>query len=177
MGFWHNDVMLRLSILILSTFLVSSCGILSWFESDDDTNTVNLAKELLKSQLDEHGEPRNIKLPVRVHYTTTRKPMIDEELTVEFELITEEALPIMRTDVTTSDGLELVASNMRRTYKALTARQVIKRELVVLPTSENKFYINLFIVTEVGEDKRAKHVKIPIAIGDYSLMDDPPPRQ
>lgn len=169
--------MLRLSILFLFATLLSGCGILSWFDEDEDSDVVVLAKSLLKDQTDEHGEAKNIKLPIRVHYTTTHKPMIDNSMVVEFEFITEEALPILRLAVTTSDGLELVGSNIGSLYKSLTARQVIKREIAVLPTSENKFYINLFIVTEVGEDKRAKHVKIPIAVGDYSLSDNPPPRQ
>lgn len=161
------------AVLLLS---LSGCGIFSLF-ADDDVNTLNLANELLKSQLDEHGEPRNIKLPVRVHYTTTHKPMIDKKLLVEFEFITEEALPILRFAMTTSDGLELVDNNVESLYETLVARQVIKADIKVIPTTENKFYINLYVVTEVGEDKRAKHIKIPIAVGDYSLSDNPPPRQ
>ena len=162
------------SVLLLS---LSGCGVFSWFESEDDVNTLNLAKELLKSQLDEHGEPKNVKLPVRVHYTTTHKPMIDKELLVEFEFITEEALPVLRFAATTSDGLELVDNDIEPVYKTLVARQVIKTDMTVIPTTENKFYINLFVITEIGEDKRAKHIKIPIAVGDYSLSDNPPPRQ
>jgi len=150
---------------------------LSWFGSDSDESVELLAKSLLKDQTDEHGEAKKIELPVRVHYTTTRKPMIDKKQVVEFEFITEEALPILRVAVTTSDGLELTDNNIEPLYETLVARQVIKSDIEVKPTSENKFYINLYVVTEVGEDKRAKHIKIPIAIGDYSLNDDPPPRQ
>ena len=82
--------MIRLTTLILtSTMLLSlaGCGIFS-FSSDDDVNVLNMANSLLKDQTDEHGEPKKVKLPVRVHYTFTRKPMIDEELLIEFEFIT-----------------------------------------------------------------------------------------
>jgi hypothetical protein len=158
-------------------FNLSGCGMLSIFSSEDEVNTLNLAKSLLKEQVDEHGEPREVKMPVRVHYTTTRKPMIDHEMLIEFEFITEEALPVLRFAVTTSDGLELVDNDIDPLYSKLSARQVIKSEIEVKPTSENKFYVNLFIVTEIGEDKRARHMKIPIAIGDYSLSDNPTPRQ
>ena len=171
--------MIRFStILIFSGLLValSGCGIFS-FSSEEDADVLNIAKSLLKDQTDEHGEPKKVKLPVRVHYIFTRKPMIDEELLVEFEFITEEALPILRFAVTTTDGLELESNNIGVRYEALKARQVIKRKITVTPTSESKFYINLFVVTEVGEDKRAKHIKIPVPIGDYFLSDDPPPRQ
>ena len=165
------------SLLIVSLLLsISGCSIFS-FSSDDDTNVLNLAKSLLKDQTDEHGEPKKVKLPVRVHYTFTRKPMIDEELLVEFEFITEEALPVLRFAVTTTDGLELTDNDIEPLYSKLSARQVIKSNIEVKPTSESKFYVNLFVVTEVGEDKRAKHIKIPIPIGDYFLSDDPPPRQ
>ncbi|MGD8785175.1 MAG: hypothetical protein PVG75_12105 [Thioalkalispiraceae bacterium] len=166
----------RTYLLIISLIItLPGCSIFSF--SDDDINTLNLAKELLKSQLDEHGEPKKIDLPVRVHYTTTHKPMIDRELLVEFEFITEQALPVLRFAVTTSDGLELVDNDIEPVYRALKTRAVIKSRVEVMPTSENKFYLNVFVVTEVGEDRRAKHIKIPIAVGDYSLSDNPPPRQ
>lgn len=171
--------MIRFStILLFSTLLagLTGCGIFS-FSPEDDVNVLNTAKSLLKDQTDEHGEPKKIKLPVRVHYTFTRKPMIDEELLVEFEFITEEALPILRFAVTTTDGLELTDNDIEPFYTKLSARQVIKENIEVKPTSESKFYINLFVVTEIGEDKRAKHIKIPVPIGDYFLSDDPPPRQ
>jgi len=165
------------SLLIGSLLLgMSGCSIFS-FSSDDDTNVLNMAKSLLKEQTDEHGEAKKVKLPVRVHYTFTRKPMIDEKLLVEFEFITEEALPVLRFAVTTTDGLELIDNEIEPLYSKLSARQVIKSNMEVKPTSESKFYINLFVVTEVGEDKRAKHIKIPIPIGDYFLSDDPPPRE
>jgi hypothetical protein len=167
----------RIAISFLIMFNLSGCGMLSIFSSEDEVNTLNLAKSLLKEQVDEHGEPREVKMPVRVHYTTTRKPMIDHEMLIEFEFITEEALPVLRFAVTTSDGLELVDNDIDPLYSKLSARQVIKSEIEVKPTSENKFYVNLFIVTEIGEDKRARHMKIPIAIGDYSLSDNPTPRQ
>jgi len=163
-------------LYITLAFGLTGCGIFS-FSDGDDINALNLANELLKSQLDEHGEPKKVELPVRVHYTTTEKPMIDQEQMVEFEFITEQALPILRFAVTTSEGLELVDNDIEPLYQQLKAREVIKTQLEVKPTSENKFYINLYVVTEIGEDKRAKHIKIPIAIGDYSLSDDPPPRQ
>jgi len=166
------------TIVLFSTLAVSltGCGIFS-FSSDEDANVLNIAKSLLKDQTDEHGEAKKIKLPIRVHYTFTRKPMIDEELLVEFEFITEEALPILRFAVTTTDGLELTDNDIEPLYSKLSARQVIKENIEVKPTSESKFYINLFVVTEVGEDKRAKLIKIPVPIGDYFLSDDPPPRQ
>ena len=71
--------------------------------------------------------------------------MIDEKLLVEFEFITEEALPVLRFAVTTTDGLELTDNDIEPLYSKLIARQVIKSNIEVKPTSESKFYINLFV--------------------------------
>ena len=171
--------MIRLSthIVIGTLFLsLAGCGIFS-FSSDDDVDVLIVARSLLKDQTDEHGDPKKVTLPVRVNYTFTRKPMIDEELLVEFEFITKEALPILRFAVTTTDGLELVSNNIDEKYQALKTRQVIKSKIKVIPTSEKRLYVNLFVVTEVGEDKKARQIKIPVPIGDYFLSDNPPPRQ
>jgi hypothetical protein len=168
--------MLRLRTFLLIPALLlclSACGIFS-FSDDDDVNALNLAKELLKGQLDEHGEPKKVELPVRINYAISHKPMIDRNMVVEFEIITEQALPILRFAVTTSDGLELVDNEIEPLYRALKAREVIKSEVEVKPTAENEYYINVYVVTEIGEDKRAKLMKIPIAIGDYSLKKPQP---
>lgn len=154
-----------LTLLVLTS--LTGCSL--FIGEGDDIDALELAKELLKGQLDEHGVQKNIHLPLRVNYSVSRKPMIDEELTVEFEFIAEQALPVLRFAVVTDDGLELVSNNIRDYYQGVAARQVIKRRIVVVPKSENEFYINLYIVTEIGDDKRARLIKIPIALGDYSL--------
>jgi len=160
--------------ILALTISLAGCGIFSF--DDDNVNALEFAKELLKGQLNEQGVQKKIDLPIRVNYSITRKPMIDEELLVEFEIITEQAIPIVRFAVVTDEGLDLVSNNFEAYYKGLKTRQIIKHRIKVIPTSENKFYISLYVITEIGDDKRARLIKIPVAIGDYSLSDDPAPR-
>ena len=164
----------RLTIL-LALVMLGGCSLFSF--SDDDVNVLVTAKELLKGQLDEQGEQKKIKIPLRVNYSITHKAMIDRDMTIEFEFLTEQALPILRFAVTTDDGLELVSNNIDELYRGLKTREVLKRRVIVRPTRENKFYLSLYIVTEIGDDKRAKLIRIPIAVGDYSLSDNPTPQQ
>ena len=100
--------------------------------------------------------------------------MVDQDLVVEFEFISKQALPVLRLAVTTTEGLELISSNIRERYEDIPVRQVIKRKVIVVPSTEDKFYLDLYVVTEIEEDKRAKHIRIPIAVGSYSLNNDPP---
>ena len=165
-------IALLTSLIILTS--LSGCSLFSF--GSDDTNVLEHAKDLLKGQLDEQGVPRKVDLPIRTHYTIAKKPMIDEELQVDFEFMTEQAIPVVRFALTTDEGLELVSSDFEEYYKGLKVRQIIKHSISVLPKNENKFYINLYVVTEIGDDKKAKEIKIPIAIGDYSLKDNPEPR-
>ncbi len=135
-----------------------------------------VAKQVLDQQKDANGEPRRVDLPVRINYAVSRKAMVDQDMEIDFEFITEQPIPVLRFGVETSEGLELVSSNIRERYESLKIRQVINRRVIVAPTSEDKFYLNLYVVTETGEDKRARLVRVPIAVGDYSLSDNPPSR-
>lgn len=159
------------NLIALCLLAMTGCGIFSY--GGDDIDALQFAKELLKGQLDDQGIAKKIDLPIRVHYSITEKPMIDQELLVEFEMMTEQAIPVVRFAIETDEGLELTSNNFDEYYKGLKTRAIIKHRIKVTPKSENKFYVKLYVVTEVGEDKRAKVIKIPIAIGDYSLEDKP----
>lgn len=159
-----------LTILLLA-WLATGCSLFSF--DDDNVNSLELARELLKGQLNDQGVQKKIELPIRVNYSITRKPEIDEELLIEFEIITEQALPVLRLAVKTDEGLSLVSNSLDDNYKGLKSRQIIKGRVIVIPESENEFYVNLYVVTEIGDDKRARLIKIPIAIGDYSLPEKP----
>ena len=155
--------------------MLSGC---SWFGiNEDETNVIELANNMLSEQQNEHGEQKRVALPVRVNYSISRKAQIDKKLRIEFEIITEKALPILRFAVKTSDGLELDDHDIDPLYQSLTARQVIKAEATVVPLEENKFYLDLYVISEIGEEKLARLIKIPIAVGDYSLNNDPPARE
>ncbi len=161
-----------LLVAVLPLFMLSGC---SWFGlGGDETNVVELANNLLKEQQDEHGVQVRVAMPVRVNYSISRKAQIDKDLLIEFEIITEKALPILRFALTTSEGLELDDHDFDPLYESLAARQVIKTEVTVIPLLENKFYLNLYVISEIGEEKLARLIKIPIAVGDYSLNNDLP---
>ena len=158
--------------LVLPVFMLSGC---SWLGlGEDETNVRELANNLLKEQQDEHGVQVRVPMPVRVNYSVSRKAQIDKKLLIEFEIITEKALPILRFALKASDGLELDDHDFDPLYESLSARQVIKTEATVIPLSENKFYLNLYVISEIGEEKLARLIKIPIAVGDYSLKNDLP---
>jgi len=176
---WHNAPMMitkrALLGVVLPMFILSGC---SWFGiNEDETNVIELANNLLSQQQDEHGEQKKVAMPVRINYSITRKAQIDKDLIIEFEIITEKALPILRIALKTTDGLELDGHNLEPLYQSLTARQVIKAEATVIPLLENKFYLDLYVITEIGEERLANVIKIPIAVGDYSLNNDPPARE
>jgi len=162
---------LYLTTILSAAWVLNGCGLFAFY--DDDTNVVELAKNILKEQQNEHGEQIRVTMPLRVNYTISRKAEIDKDLLIEFEFVTEKALPIVRFAVKTTDGLDLVKHNIESRYDALKAREVIKSRVIVTPLHENKFYLDLFVITEIGEEKLARLIRIPIAVGDYSLSDHP----
>jgi hypothetical protein len=109
-----------------------------------------------------------VDMPIRVNYSIHRKPVINKELEVEFEFLPERDIPVLRAATSSSDGLEIVDGEMSDQYQDIKARQYFKRYVTVVPKEEELYYLNLYIVTEIGEDKRAQHIKIPIALGEHS---------
>lgn len=160
---------LRRALFILLVTTLYSCGI--FYEQDE--NVLLIARQLLQAQVDELGEPRKVDLPVRVNYTVHRKPLIDHDLEIEFEFIAERQIPMLRFGLEASEGLELVSYDIRERYLDVPARYVLNKKVIVVPTEENEFYLSLYVVTEIGDDKRARQIKIPIALGEYSQYRKP----
>ena len=156
----------RALLMICITGMLGACSL---FLAEEDESVLSVAGQLLDAQKDEYGEPRKVELPVRVNYTINHKPVIGQKLEVEFEFIAERPLPLLRIGLTTDEGLELVSSEIREQYRDMPARRVLKKTAVVVPKREDRFYLNMYIVTESGEDRRAKLIKVPIAVGEYSL--------
>jgi hypothetical protein len=152
-------------ILLLATVLLAGCSIL--FSSDDET-VMEVANNLLEAQKDEFGDTVKVDMPIRVNYAIHRKPVINKELEIELEFLPERNIPLLRLATFPSDGLEIADGELKDKYEDIRARQYFKRYVTVVPTEENLFYLNLYVVTEIGEDKRAQHIKIPIALGEYS---------
>lgn len=159
-------------IFLLSNLILGGCSLFS----EEDSNVITDAKQILEEQKDANGEPRPVKLPVRLNYMVTKKPMIDQQLEIEFELLTEEPVPVLRVGLDASEGLELVDTDFGEKFTNLKIREVLHRQATVKPLSENKFYLDVYLITELGEDKKAKLMRIPIGVGDYSLTDNPEPR-
>jgi len=154
-----------LSLLLLST-LLNGCGILF---STDDENILDVANNLLESQKNEYGEPVKVNMPLRVNYSIHKKPVINQELEIELEFLPERDIPLLRLGMTASEGLNIEDGELADQFTDIKARQVFKRYVTVVPTEENEFYLNLYVVTEIGEDKRAQRISIPVALGEYSL--------
>jgi hypothetical protein len=157
---------LRAVVISLFLFVLGGCSLL---QHENDVDVVLVAKQLLTVQTDRYGDPLPVQLPVQVNYTITRKPQIDREMHIDFQFIALKAIPVLRFGFTTSDGLELVSSDVRERYLKLKPRETFSKDVIVEPTAENEFYLNLFVVTENGDEKLAKLIKVPIAIGDYAL--------
>lgn len=156
-------------ITLFFSLVLTGCSLFS----EEDSNVITDAKQLLEEQKDANGEPKPVKLPVRLNYSITRKPMVDQDLEVEFELLTEQAVPVLRVGLETSEGLKLDDTDFGEKFTELKIREVIHRKATVIPTSENKFYLDVYLITELGEDKKAKLTRIPIGVGVYSLTDNP----
>lgn len=157
---------LRSVIICLLVFLLGGCGLL---HHEEDEDVLKVAPQLLEAQKDQYGDPLPLHLPIRINYTVTRKPQIDREMQIDFEFIAEKAIPVLRIGLSTSDGLKLISSDVSERYLDLKPRQTFTKSVIVEPKAENEFYLNMFVVTEIGEEKLAQLIKIPIAIGDYSL--------
>lgn len=155
---------IRTILLILAGVTISACGVFS----EVDENVVTIAQQLLKEQQNEHGDQQKVDVPLRINYSIHQKALVGHELEIEFEFAAERKIPILRLGMEPSDGLELV-TYLKERYLDVEARQIIKKIIIVTPEEENLHYLNLFIVTEIGEIKRAKLIKIPIALGEYSL--------
>ena len=163
------------SVLICSVLLLlSGCGLL---QHEEDVDVVKVAQGLLAAQKDQYGDPLPINLPIRINYTVTRKPQIEREMQIDFDFIAEKAIPVVRIGMTTSDGLTLSSSDVLERYLDVKPRQSFSKTVIVEPTEENEFYLNVYVVTEIGEEKLAKLIKIPIAVGDYSMKRTKGPEQ
>lgn len=159
--------MTRRGILIcFSIFLLGGCGLL---QHEEDVDVIKVAQGLLAAQKDQYGDPLPVHLPIRINYTVTRKPQIDREMRIDFEFIAEKAIPVLRIGLASSDGLKLESSDLQERYLDIKPRQSFTKSVIVEPTQENEFYLDLYVVTENGDDKLARLIKIPIAIGDYAL--------
>lgn len=158
--------------IVATSLFLGGCGLFV----EADTDVITDAKQLLEEQKDTNGDPIKVKLPVRLNYSISEKQMIDQNLVIDFELLTEQPIPVLRIDLEVSDGLQLVRHNFRERFVNLGIRQVINRKVVVRPLLENKFYLNVYLITEIGEDKKARLLRIPIGVGDYSLTDNPQAR-
>lgn len=147
-------------------FLLGGCGLL---QHEEDVDAIKAAQGLLAAQIDQYGDPLRVHLPIRINYTVTRKPQINRELQIDFEFIAEKAIPVLRIGLNTSDGLELVSSDVLERYHNIKPRQSFSKSVIVEPRDENEFYLNMYVVTENGEEKLARLIRIPIAIGDSAL--------
>ena len=155
--------------MLATSLMMAGCSLFS----EEDVSVITDARQLLEEQKDANGDPIDVKLPVRFNYTIGKKPMIDRDLEIEFEILTEQPLPVLRVGLVTSDGLELEDTDFREKFVDLKIREVINRYAIVRPTSENEFYLDVYLITEIGEDKKAKLFRIPIGVGDYSLKNNP----
>jgi hypothetical protein len=180
---WHNpdksqgrcSSLTRRGVLIcFSIFLLGGCGLL---QHEEDVDVIKVAQGLLAAQKDQYGDPLPEHLPIRINYTVTRKPQINREMQIDFEFIAEKAIPILRIGLTTSDGLKLVSSDVLERYHNIQPRQSFTKSVIVEPTEENEFYLNMYVVTESGDAKLAKLIKIPIAIGDFALKNTKAPER
>lgn len=161
-------------LIVISLFLLSSCA---WLRHEEDVDVIKVAQNLLAAQKDQYGDPKPVELPIRINYTITRKPQVDRDMQFDFEFIAEKEIPVLRIGLTTSDGLDLVSSDVRERYLDLQPRQSFIKTVIVEPTKEDEFYLNMYVVTEIGDEKLAKLIKIPIAIGEFALKKAKGPEQ
>ena len=156
---------LRGLLICILIFVLGGC---SWFRHGDDEDVLKVVQQQLDLQKDQYGDSLPVNLPIRINYTLTRKPQIDRDMQIDFEFIAEKAIPLLRIGITTSDGLKLLSSDVSEHYVDLKPRQAFIKSVIVEPTAENEYYVTMYVLTQIGEDKLAKLIKVPIALGDYS---------
>lgn len=157
----RNGILTGLVLLLLS-----GCGL---FQHEEGVDVIQLAENLLAAQKDQYGDPVPVHLPVRINYSVSHKPQVGREMRIDFEFIAEKAIPVLRIGIGTSDGLELVSSDLLQRYQNIKPRQSFSKSVVVEPQAENEFYLSLYVVSEDGDRRLAELIRIPIAIGDYAL--------
>jgi len=157
---------IRVALVLPLLLLIGACSLLM---HEDDEDAIKLAQQLLAAQKDQYGDPVPVSLPVQINYSISRKPQVDRDLQIDFQFIARQAIPLLHIGFTTSDGLDLVSSDVHERYHDLKPRQTFSKTVVVEPTAENEYHLNLYVVTENGDTKLAKLIRIPIAIGDYAL--------
>lgn len=157
--------------------LVFALGGCSWFRHGADEDVVKIAQQQLELQKDQYGDPKPVNLPIRINYTINHKPQVGHEMRIDFEFISEKAITQLRVGLTTSDGLKLNSSDVPEHYHDLKPRETFTKSVIVEPTAENEYYLNMYVVTQIGEDKLAKLIKIPIALGEASLAKKRGPEQ
>lgn len=156
-------------LILLCIASVSACGGLA--KHDEDVFSV--AEQILGEQTDANGSPKKVELPVHVNYTIKDKPLANHKLDINFEFIAREALPMLRIGIKTTNGLKLKSSDDRIRYKDVSAQQLLRHKIAVIPLEEEQYYVDVYVVTEIGEDKRARLIQIPISLGKYALQRHP----
>jgi len=160
---------IRIAFVLMILLCTGAC---SWFMPRPDEDAIKLAQELLAGQKDQYGDPVPVKMPIQVNYSVSRKPQVDRELNIQFQFIARQEIPVLHLGFTASDGLKLVSSDVLEFYRDMKPRQTFSKTIVVEPTAENEFHLNLYVVTESGQTKLAKLIRIPIAIGDFALKNN-----
>jgi hypothetical protein len=168
--------LLRLGTLFTLTWLLSACSYFSFFSTKQGDDAVTIYKQLQEAKENEPATaaaPATTEFPVRVNYAIKTKMLADHDLEIEIEYLALKALPVLKVGYTTSEGLDLITKTSKLRYQDIQQHQLIQHRIVVVPDEENEYYVNIIMVTEDGDVKTGKQVRIPIALGKFSLQQRP----
>ncbi len=187
-GVWHNNPMvknlyqselrmlIRRMLLLGLASLLSACSYFSFFSTKQGDDAIAIHKRLQEAR---DSDPSTAALspatefPVRLNYSIKSKMLAGHELEIEIEYLALKDINVLKLGYTTSDGLVLQTKGSPLMYQEIKQHQLINHRIVVVPEEENKYYVNIILVVENGEDKSDKKLQIPIALGKYSLKQGP----
>ncbi len=169
-------MLIRLMLLLGLASLLSACSYFSFFSTKQGDDAIAIHKRLQEAR---DSDPSTAALspatefPVRLNYSIKSKMLAGHELEIDIEYLALKDINVLKLGYTTSDGLVLQTRGSPLMYQEIKQHQLINHRIVVVPEEENKYYVNIILVVENGEDKFDKKLQIPIALGKYSRKQGP----
>ncbi len=106
--------------------------------------------------------------PIELKYELTASPEVGQPFVIDFALEPQTASPVMRVMVVASEGLALRQSSARPLQRNVEADSEYWHQIVVEPSDNGAFSVNVIAILGDGPDSMARTFSIPVIVGSPS---------
>jgi hypothetical protein len=111
---------------------------------------------------------------VGVHFMLNGSPSVNKALPVDIALVPHEAIGTLRAHFEAREGLALATGNVLEALSDPKPEQVIKHQLVLLPSKEGVFMVTVIIDTETGDGSISRIFSIPVIVAPEGTTNPAP---